>query len=153
MKLYLMQHGEALREEEHPERPLTERGKEDVERVAAFLARAGIRIDLIRHSGKLRAAETANIVARQLRIPEVVAAVSGINPNDDVQPVAEELQRETQAIMLVGHLPFLSRLASYLLAGEPGKALVQFQMGGVVCLAQQEGQWGFAWMVVPELLR
>ena len=54
MKLYLMQHGEALREEEHPERPLTERGKEDVERVAAFLARAGIRVDQIRHSGKLR---------------------------------------------------------------------------------------------------
>ena len=153
MKLYLMQHGEALRAEEHPERPLTERGKEDVERVAAFLARAGIRVDQIRHSGKLRAAETANIVARQLRIPEVVAAVSGINPNDDVQPVAEELQRETQAIMLVGHLPFLSRLASYLLAGEPGKALVQFQMGGVVCIEQQEGKWGVTWMIVPELLR
>jgi phosphohistidine phosphatase len=153
MKLYLMQHGEAKTNDEHPERPLTDRGKGDVERVAGFIARSEIQIDQIRHSGKRRAEDTANIVAQHLRVQEGVVAVSGINPNDEVEPVAEELQSETRSVMLVGHLPFLKRLASYLLTGDSEKALVQFQMGGIVCLELQEKKWSIQWMMVPELVR
>lgn len=153
MKLYLMQHGEAMTKEEHPERPLTEQGTKDVGRVAEFIARSGVQIDQIRHSGKRRAEDTANIVARYLQAQEAVTAVSGISPNDDVKPVAAELQQETQSVMLAGHLPFLSRLASYLLTGESDKSLVQFQMGGAVCLELQEEKWQIKWMLVPELFR
>lgn len=152
MTLYLMQHGEAMSKAENPERPLTEGGRKDVNQVAALLARAGIKIARIRHSGKRRAEETAKLFADHLQAREIVVAVSGINPNDDVKPVAEALQNETQAVMLVGHLPFLSRLAGYLLTGDPEQMPVQFQMGGVVCLEHQEGKWAVAWMVVPELL-
>jgi len=151
MKLYLMQHGEAMTKDEHPERPLTDRGKGDVEHVVALMARAGIQIGQIRHSGKRRAQDTANIVAQHLRTQKAVVAVSGINPNGDVEPVAEELQRETQSVMLVGHLPFLSRLTSYLLTGDAGKFFVQFQMGAVLCLERQEKNWLIRWMVVPAL--
>ncbi|HDD66024.1 MAG TPA: phosphohistidine phosphatase SixA, partial [Nitrososphaeria archaeon] len=62
MKVYLVQHGEAKREEEDPARPLTEEGKREVEDVARFLAELGVRVDRILHSGKLRAAQTANIL-------------------------------------------------------------------------------------------
>jgi phosphohistidine phosphatase len=153
MKLYLMQHGEAMPKEVHPERPLTERGKEDVVHVAEFLARSGVRIAQIRHSGKRRAEETAAIVTQYLHLQQAAFAISGIDPNDDVKSFAEVLQRETQSVMLVGHLPFLSRFVSYLLTGDVEQLLVQFQMGGVICLESQEGKWGIRWMVVPELFR
>jgi len=153
MYLYLMQHGEAMAQNEHPERPLTDRGKLDVENVAAFLARAGVHIDAIRHSGKRRVAETANLVAPYVHAQEAVTAISGLNPNDAVEPLADQLRHETLVLMLVGHLPFLSRLTSYLLCGDLAHTLVQFQTGGVVCLEQQEDAWIVRWMVVPELLR
>ena len=153
MKLYLMQHGEAKTKEENPERPLTERGKGDVEGVTAFITHARIQIDQIRHSGKRRAEDTANIVARHLRAQEAVVAVSDMNPNDDVEPLAEALYSEKQSVMLVGHLPFLGRLASYLLTGNAEQTLIQFHMGGIVCLERQEENWIIRWMVVPALIQ
>ncbi len=62
-----------------------------------------------------------------------------------------------QPLMLVGHLPFLSRLASLLLVGDPERALVRFRMGGIVCLTGEPagaggtGGWMVAWMLIPEL--
>ena len=153
MKLYLMQHGEAMSKAENPERPLNEQGRENAIRVANFLAQAGIRIHQIRHSGKRRAVDTAAIVAERLHIQHAVVAVDNINPNDDVQPVAEDLQRETNDVMLVGHLPFLSRLASVLLTGDPERTVIQFKNAGVVCLERQEENWVVAWIVIPEILK
>jgi phosphohistidine phosphatase len=56
--------------------------------------------------------------------------------------------------MIVGHLPFLSRLASTLLIGDETVALVAFRNGGVVCLerGEEKGRWRLTWAVVPELL-
>jgi phosphohistidine phosphatase len=53
----------------------------------------------------------------------------------------------------VGHLPFLSRLASLLLVGDPERTLVRFRMGGIVCLTggPSTGGWIVAWMLTPEL--
>ena len=44
MKLYLVQHGEAKSKVEDPQRPLTERGKEDVARVTALAAGTGCQV-------------------------------------------------------------------------------------------------------------
>ena len=153
MKLYLMQHGEAMSKAEDPERPLNDAGRENAGKVAAFLAQAGIQIHQIRHSGKCRAEQTAVIVAEHLQSQDAVVAATGLNPNDDVQPIAETLQQETGNIMLVGHLPFLSRLAGYLLTGDTKCPIVQFNNAGVVCLESHEGIWTVVWSVVPEILR
>lgn len=152
MKLYLMQHGEAMSKVENPDRPLNDQGQEHVYKVAGFLAQAGIMIAQIRHSGKRRAKETATIVAEHVQVQGHVVAVDGINPNDDVQPVAEVLQSETNDVMLAGHLPFLSRLASVLLTGDPERAVVGFKNAGVVCLENQEDGWMLSWGVIPEIL-
>ena len=53
--------------------------------------------------------------------------------------------------MLVGHLPFMSRLASLLLAGEPEAGVVRFQTSGIVCLSREQGEWSLSWAVTPEL--
>ena len=83
MSLYLMQHGEACTKDVDPERPLTDMGRADVERVALLLKQTGVGIDRILHSGKLRAAQTAQIITYVLA-PSIELEVSGeINPNAD----------------------------------------------------------------------
>ncbi|PIE35915.1 phosphohistidine phosphatase SixA [candidate division KSB3 bacterium] len=150
MKLYLMQHGNALSKQEHSDRPLSEKGKRDVTKTAAFLVQADVQIDQIHHSGKTRAQETAEIVGKLLQTETV--AVTGIAPNDNVCPVAESLQTKSRSVMLVGHLPFMSRLTSYLLTGSAEQTIVQFQQSSVVCLDYQNGFWTIGWMIVPEVL-
>ena len=55
--------------------------------------------------------------------------------------------------MIVGHLPFLGRLAALLLTGNADKEVVAFQFGCVVCLnGDDEVRWKLEWMMVPKLL-
>lgn len=152
MKLYLVQHGEAKTEAEDPERSLTDAGRKAVEHVAAWAARAGLQVSQIRHSGKRRAEHTAAILAEHLKPSDGVIAVAGLAPNDAVHPVAEAVQQETRPLMLVGHLPFLSRLASLLLVNDPDRTVIRFRMGGIVCLVREEAQWAVAWIVTPDLV-
>jgi len=154
MKLYLVQHGEAVSEAEDPERPLTAQGREDVARIAAFARLAGVEIEQIRHSGKRRAEETAALLAEQLAPAGGVVSAAGLAPKDDVRPLADRLNRESRPLMLVGHRPFLDRLAGLLVAGDSARTVVQFQKGGIVCLERQpEGaSWAVAWAVTPELI-
>jgi phosphohistidine phosphatase len=150
--LYLVQHGEAKPEAEDPERPLTDQGVETVRRMASWAAQVGLRVDQIGHSGKRRAEQTAALLAERLSPAKGVIVVEGLKPNDDVRPVAEALQAEHGPVMLVGHLPFLSRLASLLVAGNPEGGVIRFQQGGIVCLVQEEGKWIVNWVMPPELL-
>ena len=63
------------------------------------------------------------------------------------------LNQETGTVMLVGHLPHLSRLVSRLFALQADHMLVRFQMGGVVKLERDvAGRWVLCWMFTPELL-
>ena len=154
MYLYLVQHGEAKSKEQDPDRSLTARGAEDVRLVAQFARRAGVSVSEIRHSGKRRAEQTAEILADHLGLNKAVRATAGLDPNDDVAPVAVMLENAPDDIMIVGHLPFLSRLASYLLADNAEHEVVRFQMGGIVCLERcEESSWRVAWMATPDLLR
>ncbi len=151
MKIYLVQHGEAEPKSVDPARPLTARGRADAERVAAFAARLGVEVHQIRHSGKLRAEQTAESLGRALNPSGGVVAVPGLGPKDDVQPVAEALAREAQPVMLVGHLPFLERLAGRRLVGDEERAPVEFRYAGIVCLTNEEGRWQVAWVATPEM--
>jgi len=55
--------------------------------------------------------------------------------------------------MIVGHLPFLGRLAALLLTGNADNDVVAFQFGCVVCLKREgPGKWKLEWMIVPKLL-
>jgi phosphohistidine phosphatase len=151
MKVYLVQHGEAEPKSVDPARPLTQQGRHEVEQVAAFAARLGLGVAQIRHSGKTRAEQTAAILGETLSPPGGVAAVPGLAPMDDVGPVSAGLAREPGPVMLVGHLPFLARLAGTLLTGDPDHTVVQFRNSAVVCLAREEDDWRVAWILTPEM--
>lgn len=152
MTLFLVQHGEAKPETEDPERSLTDRGTEIVGRMADLAARMRINVDEIRHSGKRRAEQTATIFAKQLNPQRGVNVGSFLSPNDDVTLVAGSLQSEQASIMLVGHLPHLSRLVGFLVTGNPEIEIIRFRNAGIVCLSQKEGKWAVERLVQPELL-
>jgi phosphohistidine phosphatase len=130
MTLFLVQHGEAKPESEDPERSLTDRGTQTVGRMAGWAARLGIKVNEIRHSGKRRAEQTATIFAKHLNAEKGVLAVKGLNPMDDVTPFAASLQGEQESMMLVGHLPHLSRLVSFLGPAIPRLRSSGFAMQG-----------------------
>jgi phosphohistidine phosphatase len=54
--------------------------------------------------------------------------------------------------MLVGHLPFLDRLAGLLVTGDADRSVVRFQKGGIVCLVRQDEKWVVGWMATPDLI-
>lgn len=154
MYLYLVQHGEAKREQEDPSRPLSEKGVRDVRKVASFISqREKIEAECIFHSGKLRAAQTAGILSEYIQTSRGACEAEGLTPMDDPALWAERLRGSGIDVMIVGHLPHLSKLASLLLCGNPEASIVNFKMGGVVCLKKKEGKWSVEWMVVPEMLR
>jgi phosphohistidine phosphatase len=152
MDLYLVQHGEAKAESEDPARPLTERGRQEVERVAGAAGRLGLGITLIQHSGKLRARQTAEVFAAALHPSMGVGESAGLGPNDDPALVARLVAEAREPWLLVGHLPHLSRLLSLLVVGDPDRGLVAFRMGGLVGLQLEGGNWRLRFVLTPELV-
>ena len=151
MQVYLAQHGEAKPEAEDPARPLTDRGREEVRRVARQAAVLGLQVAEIRHSGKLRSRQTAEIFAAALTPLHGIREMDGLGPADDTGKARAEVESAREPWLLVGHLPHLSRLASLLLAGDPGREIIRFRNGAIVCLVQAEGRWLLQWIVTPEM--
>ena len=152
MNLYLVQHGEATPETEDPARPLSEHGREEVERVARHAATLRLPVAEIRHSGKLRARQTAEILARHFLPARGIREMEGMAPEDSPGKAMAEIEAATQPLMLVGHLPHLRRLASSLLAEDPEKEIVRFRNGAIVCLVKAGGGWLLQWILTPELV-
>jgi phosphohistidine phosphatase len=154
MILYLVQHGDSKPKEEDPEQSLSEKGAADVRKIAAFLAQGPkITVPRLLHSGKKRARETAAILAHILKPAEGTAEEKTLEPLADPGVWVNRLAKENSDLMLVGHLPHLSRLAALLLCGDEAKKIVNFQRGGVVVLGRDEtGTWSVHWMVIPGLL-
>ena len=133
MALYLVQHGKSLPKDVDPEKGLSEEGIEEVEHIANVAKGYKIHVGCIRHSGKKRARQTAEIFENALKPAGGVQEISGLNPLDDVIEFSNTLGgREDH--MLVGHLPFMERLTSYLITGSIDMPVFKFQNGGILCL-------------------
>jgi len=155
MDLYLMQHGEAVAEAVDPARPLSEAGWLAVRRVAERARAGGVWVHDCVHSGKLRAEQTAQILADMIGSADAMRARAGLAPNDPIGPVAQWLRAlgPDDALAVVGHLPFLERLAGELIAGNEDAEVIQFRMGGLVKLVPGSAGTGFAiaWVLPPDL--
>lgn len=134
MRVYLVRHGEAAASHGSAKRSLTQRGRKETEKVAEFVGRIGVRVQSICHSGKLRAQQTAEILAERVDSAQGVMMAEGLMPDDDPKSLGRELGSATEDIMLVGHLPFMSRLASTLLTGDEAVEFFRFQPSSVLCL-------------------
>ncbi len=154
MRLYLVQHGDAVAKDVDPDRPLSQDGRDDVAEVAAHLAGRVPPPLRVAHSGKTRAQQTADILASQLASGSVVEAVTGLAPLDDVEPWVKEVAGWTQDTALVGHQPFMGRLVSRLVSGRASTDVFDYQPGSVVCLERDDQSvWRIVWALRPELVR
>jgi phosphohistidine phosphatase len=161
MDVYLVQHGEALSEEQDPERPLSEEGRKAVAKVARYVAALSRAFldpppSQIWHSGKLRAEQTAEILARALAPNVTPAPHRGMKPKDDPKVICDELtaaRDRSGAILLVGHLPHLARLVGLLLAEDVEKKVIDFVNAGVVKLRPAESGWTLAGYITPSCVR
>lgn len=153
MFLYLVQHADSLARETDPEQPLSEKGGEDIKRVAGRLAASGVRPVQIFHSVKKRARQSAEILAEALKPVQGVSEQEGLAPMDPPELWAGHIRHEKRETMIVGHLPHLEKLASLLLAEDPEKRIIAFQRGSVLCLGRDRenasGPWSVFWMLVP----
>jgi len=148
--VYLVRHGEATSEAEDPRRPLTAEGRREVTRIAEHLGRLRLPVHRIVHSGKLRAQQTAEILAHYLT-PSAVEAVEGLAPLDDPAQAVGLIEAAPGPLMLVGHLPHLARLASKLL-GIDREVVGPLPGGAVLCLTRGEAGWQIAWLLTPAVV-
>jgi phosphohistidine phosphatase len=153
VRAYLVQHGQSKSEEEDPQRRLTDKGIGEVRKVADFLRSLELKVDAVWHSGKTRAQQTAELLAEAVSARDRVLRREGLGPKDEVAPTKHALERTGGDLLVVGHLPFLSKLAALLVTSSEANEIVEFQFGGVVCVEQgNKGKWKIVWMITPALL-
>lgn len=147
MNFYLVRHGDALAETADPRRPLSPLGQEQVEQAARAAAARQARASAIFHSGILRAQQTADIMARHLAPPMGVRRMTGLSPQDDPAIAKAELEAAQESVMLVGHLPHMSRLAALLIHGDPECEIVAFAPATLVSISREAARWKLAWIL------
>ena len=148
MAIYLVQHGQSLDKEIDPNRSLSSEGIATTIQVANTALDAGIKVTTIYHSGKLRAQQTAELFSKYLNATQVESIV-GIGPLDSVIDFVNNFKLSDN-LMIVGHLPFMERVASYLITDNQDLTVVKFQNAGIVCLDHNENNnWHLKWTIMP----
>jgi len=151
IKICLVQHGNMVSKEINSESPLSDKGREEVEKIAAFLKKIRFNTSAILHSDKLRAIQTAQILHAKIKASQGMVEKTNLAPNDPIEPLWYKMMKTQNDLMIVGHLPFLSRLASRLLSGKSEQNLIAFKQGGVVCIERDEEKiFQIAWMIAPD---
>ena len=155
MLLYLIQHADAVKEEENPERPLSEAGMRDISKMAVYLSGLNVRVNQILYSKKLRARQTAEVIAKNLPPSSYkeLAESDGLLPLDGPSAWDDRLKYLTDDLMLVGHMPQLGKLAGLLLCKDADRNIISFQTACVVCLERDEkAAWSLRWMTTPGII-
>lgn len=151
MRCYLVRHGDALAAELDPRRSLSERGRADVAKLAQLAAAKEVKVAEIFHSGILRAQETAEILALSLRPPRGVRQIGGLLPEDDPIIGKAEIESSEEPTMLVGHLPYMGRLAALLITGDAARSIIEFAPATMVSCSQIGSIWRMDWQINPAL--
>ena len=153
MKLYCVRHGEALDAPDDTQRPLSEKGRADVTKMARHLKACGIKPGHIMHSPRLRAIQTAQILTSTLCVDDMTQCDNGLDGLDPVDTMIDMIHHWHDDTMLVGHLPFMSRLVSSLVMDNPDHAMVNFAPASIVCLDQTEPhRWIVNWLLRPAMV-
>ena len=152
MALYLVQHGRSLPKDVDPDQGLSEEGVTETERIAGVAKGYNVNVGQIMHSVKTRAKKTAEIFASALQPAGGAKEVDGLKPMDDVAAFAASLNPESNT-MLVGHLPFMERMAAYLVTGSIDKPVFKFQNSGIVRLDKdpESDSWVIVWTLMPRI--
>jgi len=139
MILYILRHG--IAEDEAPKgddraRRLTPRGRAKMRATAEGMHKLGLRFDVILTSPLVRAVETAAILAGvyagKPAPQELPALAAGTPPAETVRALRPFARHDH--VVIVGHEPGLSGVASLLLTGSPTGASIELKKGGMIAL-------------------
>jgi len=157
MLLHLIRHAHAGDPEawDGPDaaRPLSEKGRSQAERLGRYLADIGFRTEAILTSPKLRALQTAEIVATHLGVDVVEdQRLAGGLDLDTVVAILKDADDQERPV-LVGHDPDFSELVAILsdAANAPMRkgALARIEIEGPL----EPGAGTLRWMIPPDALR
>ncbi len=154
MRVYLVRHGDAVPESVDPDRPLSIQGQKEVKKTADFLEGVGVKVNLFIHSEKLRAKQTAQILQQTLNPNAKMVAKKYLAPLDSIDKMYNEIASITEDFILVGHVPFLVKLASKLMTGRQEDEIAVFQTAGVAALEKSATHgWQLAFFINQEEIR
>ena len=152
MKYYFAQHGKALSSEVDATRSLSPEGEKETLAIANTLKKNNIAITRVVHSGKQRAAQTAQLFATTLDIKKT-QVIAGLSPNDDVKLLLDKISSaDFDNTLFVGHLPHIQKAATYLLTGSTSSDAVCFQNSAVLCLETNADNARILWYITPDII-
>lgn len=163
MRLYLVRHADAVPRgtpgyPHDAQRPLTEAGQAQAKAAGEALKRLKITPDVIVTSPYLRAAQTADHVARIFGLSAMVREADALHP--DGTPADASLGLRSLSahdhVVLVGHEPHLSAWLAHLVSGDDGVRLL-FKKGGAACVDVERvpparGTGTLRWLLTPKQL-
>lgn len=164
MKLYLLRHAIAVERgtpgfEDDSLRPLTGKGRDRMKQIVQGMKSLGLSFDHILTSPYVRARETAEIVAVVLGTKNPPGKEPLLAADQEPQAVLtklDELDWKSLSVLLVGHEPFLSKLASLMIGAGKCSAL-KMKKGGLCKLEVQHltphPHARLAWLLTPKQLR
>ena len=160
VELYLIRHGLAAeRGDAYPDdskRPLTSNGIARLRKQTRGLNALGIGFDMIVTSPLVRARQTADTIAQELKSKPAVVSSDSLAPAGTTAAVIQEIVKHQRKprIALVGHEPNLGELAARLIGA---RAPLEFKKGGVCRIDFEvlppKGVGQLRWFVTPKMLR
>ncbi|WP_461210980.1 SixA phosphatase family protein [Desulfocurvus sp. DL9XJH121] len=140
MDIYLMQHGSCLSKEIDPAMPLSPVGRDQILRSAEAARAMGLRFGRIVCSPKLRAVQTAEMMAGAMGYPP-----DGITTSEAFKAMAPPAEGErflralnADSVFVAGHLPNLADLAAFILYGDT-RLRLHVENGGLTCIRLPQG--------------
>src|ERR1700704_6419369 len=119
MKVYLVHHADALSAEQDPQRHISQKGRDQADRLGVRFRTLGVAPVRILHSDKQWTIDTAERIAAKLGAENKTAkAAYPINTGDPVTPFMAEIAASGGDIMMCGHVEYLLRSASPLVGGD-----------------------------------
>lgn len=164
MNIFILRHGIAVERgtegfEHDSERPLTAKGRRQLRKSAAAMRRMKLRFDLILSSPYVRAKQTAEIVAEELKLGKRLKFSDALKYDGDAAELVRQLSTLKSApenLLLVGHEPYLSQLISLLVSGNEDVA-IDFKKGGLCKLEAEKLHYGkcaqLVWLLTPKQMK
>jgi phosphohistidine phosphatase len=161
MKIYLLRHAESGAGHPDSSRILSSRGRAHAQILGEFLnKKATPQPSVLWCSPYCRAQETSQIVLNAWGGPVTHRQnEERLEPEMNPTSLVADIQRLDQDVLLVGHNPNISILASLLLSAEHGRAHVNFQTCIMACFEQnlipdygEVGPCELSWILDPREL-
>lgn len=160
--LYFMRHAEAgeldpRRWPDDSERPLTPEGVEQARKAAKGLRQSGLRVTKIYSSPYVRAKQTAEAAAKELKFDGKISFTDALTPHGDFDELKDILRGlgKDEKVLLTGHEPSISAFVSRLLVMDAGLP-IQFDKAAV-CRLDVTGrsplETSLRWFLTPRLAK